>query len=575
MHRQLTLFSIAIVVMCGHVVFAQDPLVEIRNIRPERVEFAGFVLDREQKVRIEGLGYEVEGRDRHPVFLSNAWILDSETRYIVWEMDGSYPRRHRHHIIEINEEVELPKGTYELYYSSYPYYDKWDNVESLGDLIHVVFDEIFDRNHWEDTYKDFEIKLFGEGSPVSPEEIYEIHRKKAESAVVAIQSVRNDRYEKQGFTLDRPMDLRLYAIGEIMRDGTYDYGWIINTDTREKVWKMDYRNTEYAGGAEKNRLADQVISLPQGNYAVLFITDDTHSYRRWNSPPPYDPFFWGITIWTDKPEMAEYTRLFDYDEAPKENVIAELTHARDDEHLSKAFTLKSDMSIRVYALGEGSDGEMYDYGWIENADTRRSVWKMRYYDTEHAGGSSKNRIFDGVVNLEKGSYIVHFVTDGSHSYRDWNTSKPFNPDAWGITILGAGDNFNPDNVTEYLEEEDTALLARITRMRDGRVRHENFSIQNDGEVRIYALGEGRSGDMFDYGWIEEAETGKVVWEMTYRNTDHAGGAHKNRVFNDTVFLKKGSYVVYFETDDSHSYSDWNSDPPYDQESWGITVRSAK
>ncbi|MFQ5770315.1 MAG: hypothetical protein ACE5HX_07250, partial [bacterium] len=85
------------------------------------------------------------------------------------------------------------------------------------------------------------------------------------------------------------------------------------------------------------------------------------------------------------------------------------------------------------------------------------------------------------------------------------------------------------------------------------------------------IGEGTDGRMFDYGWIEDAEQRKVVWEMTYRKTNHAGGAKKNRLFDDTIFLKKGEYIVYYETDDSHSYNDWNSAPPYDPVNWGITV----
>jgi hypothetical protein len=54
-------------------------------------------------------------------------------------------------------------------------------------------------------------------------------------------------------------------------------------------------------------------------------------------------------------------------------------------------------------------------------------------------------------------------------------------------------------------------------------------------------------------------------------TDHAGGAKKNRVFNDTVHLDKGDYIVYYETDGSHSYEEWNSSPPTDPAAWGVTI----
>ena len=96
-------------------------------------------------------------------------------------------------------------------------------------------------------------------------------------------------------------------------------------------------------------------------------------------------------------------------------------------------------------------------------------------------------------------------------------------------------------------------------------------MDKDTNLRIFALGEGVDGDMVDYGWIKNTDTGKVVWEMTYRNTDAAGGASKNRMYNDTIILPKGSYKVYYETDGSHSYRRWNASPPRDPERYGISL----
>jgi hypothetical protein len=36
-------------------------------------------------------------------------------------------------------------------------------------------------------------------------------------------------------------------------------------------------------------------------------------------------------------------------------------------------------------------------------------------------------------------------------------------------------------------------------------------------------------------------------------------------------LPAGEYILRFESDDSHSYGDWNADPPDDPEAWGVTV----
>ncbi|NIW79628.1 MAG: hypothetical protein GWN16_09290, partial [Calditrichae bacterium] len=138
------------------------------------------------------------------------------------------------------------------------------------------------------------------------------------------------------------MDLKIYAIGEAREDGAFDYGWIINTQTRNRVWKLDYRNSDYGGGSEKNRMIKETISLPAGSYAALFVSDDSHSPREWNAFPPYDPSFWGLTILSSNESQKNNVELFDYEEVEPENVFIEFTHLRDDEMVSKGFTLKKD-----------------------------------------------------------------------------------------------------------------------------------------------------------------------------------------------------------------------------------------
>ena len=197
--------------------------------------------------------------------------------------------------------------------------------------------------------------------------------------------------------------------------------------------------------------------------------------------------------------------------------------------------------------------------------------KMTYRRTEHAGGAKKNRLFDDIISLKKGSYIAYFVTDGSHSYRDWNSAPPFDQENWGMTLSAANSNFSKNDVKEYSETEDKSILTRIVGVRDWETKKERLVLKKDTKVRIYALGEGSDGRMYDYAWIENADNGRTVWEMTYRKTDHAGGARKNRMFEGTIMLEAGEYYVYYETDDSHSFKDWNSAPPRDPMNWGVTI----
>ena len=42
-----------------------------------------------------------------------------------------------------------------------------------------------------------------------------------------------------GGKVEKDIKLNVYALGEADRDGEYDFGRIVNFDTREKVWELD------------------------------------------------------------------------------------------------------------------------------------------------------------------------------------------------------------------------------------------------------------------------------------------------------------------------------------------------
>jgi hypothetical protein len=214
---------------------------------------------------------------------------------------------------------------------------------------------------------------------------------------------------------------------------------------------------------------------------------------------------------------------------------------------------------------------MADYAVIVNAKTREKVWTMDVDRSSYAGGAAKNRYIDEVVTLPRGDYIVTYHTDDSHAFNEWNAHAPFDPDHYGITVMGAGEKFNPGMVSRYVEQRDKNIIAQIVRVGDGADEKKRFKLDKTTRVRIYATGEGQNREMYDYGWIENTGTGTTVWEMTYSMTFHAGGGRKNRVVNTTIVLDKGDYVLHYASDDSHSYDDWNVDPPDDPEYWGITL----
>jgi hypothetical protein len=504
----------------------------------------------------------------NPPWSGNAWILDVNSRRVVWDLSAAEPGSGVRGAREFKGNVRLPAGAYTAYYAAFPDGEYWteENGKTRSDR----------KWHWfgADPIDQFKLVVRGAGQPLSAQGLDRVRQSAAASTIVALRATSHEQFQEAGFALSKPTQVEVLAEGEAREDGEFDFGWIINADTRAKVWGFSWRESEPAGGAAKNRVAKLSRVLPAGRYAAFFATDDTHDPSEWNTQPPHDPDAWGLTISVTDSTARAGVKSFAYEHVPQAATFLALTRIGDGASKKRGFTLTRPMDVRVYALGEGRDGRMYDYGWITSAGSRQRVWEMRYGNTESAGGDRKNRLVDTTLHLQKGSYVVHYISDDSHSAEEWNAAAPADGQHWGITLLAAQGALDRSAVADYDEAGDPSILAQLTEARDDGQLRKRFTLDRDSEVRVYALGEGTGGDMSDYGWIEDAKTTRRVWEMTYRITQHAGGATKNRRLDGVVRLPAGEYVVRYETDGSHAFGDWNAAPPDDPEMWGITVYKA-
>ena len=113
--------------------------------------------------------------------------------------------------------------------------------------------------------------------------------------------------------------------------------------------------------------------------------------------------------------------------------IAEIIDVENGTEKEHNFSVDGNTPIQIYAIGEGQNNEMWDYGWITSV-TKGVVWKMDYEKSTHAGGSLTNRKIDTTIVLVEGDYILHYKTDPGHAYLSW-TSPPPKSWFWGIKIM--------------------------------------------------------------------------------------------------------------------------------------------
>jgi hypothetical protein len=546
-----------------------DNELNLGRVYPGEIDYAGFNLDQDATISISGNAASIERWGNNLVFYG--WIIESESRKVVWNLLDAYESEFFHGEGEFSFEAELKlkKGTYEVYYTGVYGNARSYYSNDFSDLVKDVFKAII-YNHDDDEYYNksknhIKVTCNTKGFAVTngKEYIDKILKK----SIASFVRVGNNESESKKFSLSKDTKIYIYCQGE--RDGHefYDFAWIYDLKSHEKVWPNNQTDYERAGGGRKNFSVFQEVVLPAGEYQLNYTTDGSHSFDKWNVLPPNDPQFWGVSVWCDKVDMKNVS------ENTKEYTpVVDLTKMRDNAFKSQGFEVTKDMDIRVICLGEIADYEPNDYGWIVNAKSGEMVWKFSRSKSEYAGGGDKNRIVNEVISLNKGKYIAYFASDGSHSYRDWNVAPPHDQKLWGLSLWTIN-NSDGSSIKLFKEEEfvDENVIAVITKVRDNEREYKDFTMNSESKVRIYAIGEGDDGRMFDTGWIKNMDSGKIVWEMTYRISEHAGGAHKNRIFNDYVLLPKGNYRLYFECDGSHSFMDWNDDPPRDPVNYGIKI----
>jgi hypothetical protein len=237
----------------------------------------GFRVLRPVTLHVYAMG---EG-NREDGMYDYGWILDAKSRKRVWEMDpvkaqyaGGAPKNRR-----IVDKVTLPAGEYLACYvtdGSHSPAD-WNAAPPCDPLLYGLTLSIPNEAEAHNAVlADF---------------------KESGKLIAELVRVRNDQSLTATFAIKNHQKLRVYALGEGDGDELADFGWIEDS-TGKQVWSMAKENLYHAGGAYKNRLGDEVVTLPKGTYTLRYKTDGSHAYGKWNADPPRDQEHYGISVFS-------------------------------------------------------------------------------------------------------------------------------------------------------------------------------------------------------------------------------------------------------------------------------------
>jgi len=165
----------------------------------------------------------------------------------------------------------------------------------------------------------------------------------------------------------------------------------------------------------------------------------------------------------------------------RNNSKAKIIKVGDNQNLIEEFEVIRPREYLVVSAGEGFVGDtlLYDYGFIVNAK-QDTIWGGRdATKTLICGGAIKNRLRINLIELKPGKYTLHYISDDSHSYGNWNANPPTYPQFWGINVIELENKNLISKIENYLNQRNQEIFIKGNNIRDIQISNNIIWIGTD------------------------------------------------------------------------------------------------
>lgn len=529
-------------------------VLTIQEVEPGDLVEEAFSLEAPLEVVLHAVGSSRRlGGDS---LAATAWLVEERSGTVVWSLNSTARTPLRGTLVEAKDTLTLAPGFYRAYYSAMGTVASDRSVSVFQRLRKRETQWVNDRDAWRLT-----LTALGDLT----QEIGRDWPTTLQDSVIARWDAR-DEGDAQSLELHVAQEapLRIRLLGK--RSGPSELAFEL-TPLTQQTPPIRFSASTLAPLPETPAygVLDTTLLLPPGMYRATY-----RSGPRWTTHPPLLVHLWGAVLTANPVEVkppAYWTEI---------QPVLEITRVRGNQVREERFDVSDSVWVRVEALGEISSENLMDYATLfDRLDN--VVWRQSREASVHADGSTNNRRSVEWLRLGPGPYRLRYETDPRHHYEDFESSRrPDHPERWGVALFAVGEATQRITLQTAAKPLDPAMppsrepFRALLRVQNKQVREVTFTLDRPGRYLIVGLGEISGTSAYDTGGLRMEPDGAVLWQLHQAETVYAGGADRNRIAQQEIFLGAGTYTLFYQTDDSHAYGDFDNPPTY-PEHWGIAL----